>query len=152
MSCHLLIAWLCQPLDIYNCIHVPSPTMMYQAHSCLCNSEEAGVGGGVLSNVRVEIREFGLALPHLKVLSACCWGMSVTWLLTTSGDYTFSSRRGGFLPSIISASAPKRREAEMVATSSGHHCFISLCPTKGLRLQCKHLEFPFFFFPLAPLS
>lgn len=145
MSYHLLIARLCQPVGIYNRIPVPSPTIMYQAHSCR-NSEEAGVGGRDLNNVRVEIRKFGLALPHLKVLSACCRGMSLTWLLTTSGDYTFSSRRGGFLPSIISASAPKRREAEMVATSSGHHCLISLCQTKGLRLQCEHLEFLFFFF------
>ena len=76
---------------------------------------------------------FCLLMP--QGFSAFCWSMSFTWLPITSGDYTFSSRRGRFFPSFTSARSPERGEGKKVATSSSHCCLMRLCQTKILGLR-----------------
>lgn len=145
MSCHLLISWSCQPSSIYKGMRVTSPAAMHQAYSHLHDSETS-----LLVHGKVEIRAFGLSLSYLKVLPACCWVLSLTWVLIMSGDYTFSSRRAWFSPNLVSSSQ-KKRSRDSCQFFWPHH-LPNLCWTKGAQDHSINIWSFFFIFFMTLLS
>lgn len=116
MSCPLLMARRCQPLSIYNCKHVPSPTPRTRPFHVWVSQRKGGPrpwqGGGQ-----------GIRPCSLTTQGLVC-------LLSGHASHLAADKewwphviisKGAFSPRRISTRAPKRREVEAAATSSGHN-------------------------------